>query len=157
MFSASFFISPEISPFNNLWAFARVWAFWADSRSPTASAWVRSIFPFKKALCVNSPLFAGRTSLILQISSISLRIMNGFPCGNSSKTSSPVYELGAGKYIAIEWFTRLASLGFILKFGRRVLHISLTAGPLMRTAAIALFPGGVARAMIVSIGLCLRM
>jgi hypothetical protein len=52
--------------------------------------------------------------------------------------------------MAIEWFTKHAVLGCILKLGKTALQISGTAGPLTLMAAMALSPGGVARAIIVS-------
>jgi len=58
--------------------------------------------------------------------------------------------------MAIKLFTRLATLGCILKVGSTALHIFFTAGPLTRTTAIALVPGGVAWATIVNLYLSQR-
>ena len=72
-------------------------AFVSDAiKSATASACVRSIFPLRKARCVNSPAFAKRHP-----SSVSQRSnscwMKRLPWQAISTTSSPVNECGARK------------------------------------------------------------
>ena len=52
--------SDEKPPFICLNAILWAAAFWDAITSATASAWARSIFPFRKALCVNSPGSAAR-------------------------------------------------------------------------------------------------
>ncbi|MCY1286884.1 hypothetical protein D9M69_369840 [compost metagenome] len=78
----------------------------ASIRSATASAWARSSLSLRKARRVNSPGSARRRPMLSpacrqRVSSICITTGPPWPCNSS--TSSPVYELGAGKYSARPW------------------------------------------------------
>jgi hypothetical protein len=64
-------------------------AFCVAIRSATASAWERSILPFRKARRVNSPGWAMRAPLLISRRIISA-CMNGEPWQLISAVSSPV-------------------------------------------------------------------
>ena len=87
--SLSGFISLERAPLSWFRASLRARSVFADMSSATASAWVRSSFPFRKALFVNSPGSARRAPSSNSLWSTSLR-MRGFPWRLNSTISSPV-------------------------------------------------------------------
>ncbi len=132
------------------------------STIPSASA--RSIFPFKKALFVNSPASAGLHPLSIS-SLITPFITVVPPCTWNSTTSSPVYDLGALQYTqnALSVKFLVVSLPRYILYGSIVLKLSsldentssaifFARGPLSLTIPTAPeCPIGVAAATMVSI------
>ena len=81
-------------------------------RSATASAWLRSIFPFRKARSVNSPGLASLQPSDMSICITRLR-MYSEPWQENSTESSPVYECGALNETAMTSSSVLPSSFFI--------------------------------------------
>ena len=127
--------------------------------SATASAWQRSIFPFKKARRVNSPGWATTQPKEKQASNNSAETTTP-PWQETSITSSPVYECGAGKKVRTpesissptgeKRGVYRAYLGLSFSLQHNFLATKYASGPLIRITARPPTPSGVAReAMVV--------
>ena len=90
----------ENSPASERSAPRAAWRVALLTRSRTASAWAKSIFPLTKAHCVNSPGPARRAPRDSTRSS-SMSSTIGPPCPCNSSTSSPVNECGPSNRIAM--------------------------------------------------------
>ena len=129
--------------------------------SATASAALRSSFPFRYARRVNSPGPAVRAPACSSERNVS-RATIGLPWTCSSTTSSPVAVRGASIASASPRSITLPSTSRISPYvatrSRNASRLRKTratiaraSGPLQRTIAIAPLPGGVAIAAIVSV------
>ena len=134
-------------------------------RSATASACDKSILPFRKARCVNSPGAAKRAPLAMSFCRICCW-MNVEPWQPNSTTSSPVNEWGARKTVittssimpselpTVPKTAVCDGIAAMSKFFRRAVKMRpatvKASAPLKRTRAMAPLPGAVDMAQIVS-------
>ena len=137
----------------------------ARMMSITASAWVRSMRPFKKARRENSPGSAARAPW-RSANSSTLAARRIPPWQVISAISSPVKLPGASNQVASAWSTTSPPSrmrpktawrgveGFPLKIRARIFFES---GPERRTIAMAPSPGGVAMAAMVSSKAAIRL
>src|SRR5229473_6928891 len=151
-------IHAENSPCSERTAARAAAAVPASIRSAIASACAMSILPFRKARSLNSPGRAMRQpSSSRHCNTISTMSAPPWPC--SSKTCSPVYEAGAGKYRASPSSTLLPCASRKLenrawrgagRLPRMPVAICGTRGPDTRMTPTAPRPAGLAMAAMVS-------
>ena len=131
----------------------------ASIRSATASACSRSMRPLTTARRLNSPGSAGRAPAATHAANTDAGTTRP-PCVHSSSTSSPVYELGAGKNVASASSSCTPSTGCLsaTRVATRgtsspapsALATARAFAPLTRSRASAPRPSAVATATIVS-------